>query len=185
MRNLKRHTVVAEAKVEHSQPTVQDAAPPAVSVEDADTASADHLCRRRTGADTERSGNWHTRRRKSVGRTLPRRPTSMLSILPPIKPAPHRRMRRRLSRPMRRQLTPRRAPRLPLYRRPPLPSSAIPRQRPISSKSPLPRLSHRPPALAVGSPGWIAQVMAALAGAVAAGTIAWFLIGSAPQRTYG
>jgi len=27
--------------------------------------------------------------------------------------------------------------------------------------------------------------MAALAGAVAAGTIAWFLIGAAPQRTYG
>jgi hypothetical protein len=27
--------------------------------------------------------------------------------------------------------------------------------------------------------------MAALAGAVAAGSIAWFLIGSAPQRTYG
>jgi hypothetical protein len=38
---------------------------------------------------------------------------------------------------------------------------------------------------AVGSPGWFAQVMAALAGAVAAGTIAWFLIGAAPQRTYG
>jgi hypothetical protein len=38
---------------------------------------------------------------------------------------------------------------------------------------------------AVGSPGWIAQVMAALAGAVAAGSIAWFLIGAAPQRTYG
>ena len=37
----------------------------------------------------------------------------------------------------------------------------------------------------VGSPGWIAQVMAALAGAVAAGTIAWFLIGGAPQRAYG
>jgi len=37
----------------------------------------------------------------------------------------------------------------------------------------------------VGSPGWIAQVMAAAAGAVAAGSLAWFLIGSAPQRTYG
>jgi hypothetical protein len=35
----------------------------------------------------------------------------------------------------------------------------------------------------VGSPGWIAQVMAAAAGAVAAGSLAWFLIGSAPLRT--
>jgi hypothetical protein len=38
---------------------------------------------------------------------------------------------------------------------------------------------------AVGSPGWIAQVMAALAGAVAAGAIAWFLIGAGPRRVYG
>jgi hypothetical protein len=38
---------------------------------------------------------------------------------------------------------------------------------------------------AVGSASWIAQVLAALGGAVAAGSVAWFLIGSAPQRTYG
>lgn len=38
---------------------------------------------------------------------------------------------------------------------------------------------------AVGSTSWIAQVLAALGGAVAAGSVAWFLIGSAPQRTYG
>jgi hypothetical protein len=37
----------------------------------------------------------------------------------------------------------------------------------------------------VGSASWIAQVLAALGGAVAAGSLAWFLIGSAPQRTYG
>jgi len=37
---------------------------------------------------------------------------------------------------------------------------------------------------AVGSASWIAQVLAALGGAVAAGTVAWFLIGSTPQRTY-
>ncbi len=36
----------------------------------------------------------------------------------------------------------------------------------------------------VGSASWIAQVLAALGGAVAAGSVAWFLIGSAPQRTY-
>ncbi len=37
----------------------------------------------------------------------------------------------------------------------------------------------------VGSASWILQVLAALGGAVAAGSVAWFLIGSAPQRTYG
>jgi hypothetical protein len=37
----------------------------------------------------------------------------------------------------------------------------------------------------VGSASWIAQVLAAVGGAVAAGSAAWFLMGSAPQRTYG
>ncbi len=37
----------------------------------------------------------------------------------------------------------------------------------------------------VGSASWIAQVLAALGGAIAAGSAAWFLMGSAPQRTYG
>ena len=37
----------------------------------------------------------------------------------------------------------------------------------------------------VGSASWIAQVLAALGGAVAAGSAAWFLIGVTPQRTYG
>ncbi len=37
----------------------------------------------------------------------------------------------------------------------------------------------------VGSTSWFLQVMAALGGAVAAGSVAWFLIGSAPQRMYG
>lgn len=43
----------------------------------------------------------------------------------------------------------------------------------------------RDDASAVGNASWIAQVLAALGGAVAAGSVAWFLIGSAPQRTYG
>jgi hypothetical protein len=34
----------------------------------------------------------------------------------------------------------------------------------------------------VGSASWIAQVLAALGGAAAAGTVAWFLIGGGPQR---
>jgi hypothetical protein len=38
---------------------------------------------------------------------------------------------------------------------------------------------------AVGSASWIAQVLAALGGAVAAGAVAWFLIGGGPVRTYG
>jgi len=38
---------------------------------------------------------------------------------------------------------------------------------------------------AVGSASWFAQVLAALGGAFAAGTVAWFLIGSGPVRTYG
>ncbi len=40
-------------------------------------------------------------------------------------------------------------------------------------------------ASAVGSASWIAQVLAALGGAVAAGAVAWFLIGGGPVRTYG
>ena len=92
MRNLKRHTVVAEAKVEQSEPTVQDASPPGVSVEDADTAPpttfaaaepAPHRALRQLALSSSEI-SWSA---------LPRRRTSMPSILPPIKPAPHRRMR--------------------------------------------------------------------------------------------
>jgi hypothetical protein len=36
----------------------------------------------------------------------------------------------------------------------------------------------------VGSASWIAQVLAALGGAAAAGAVAWFLIGSGPVRLY-
>lgn len=41
------------------------------------------------------------------------------------------------------------------------------------------------PGREVGSTSWVLQVLAALGGAVAAGSVAWFLIGAAPQRTYG
>jgi hypothetical protein len=40
-------------------------------------------------------------------------------------------------------------------------------------------------ASAVGGTPWIAQVLAALGGAVAAGVTAWFMIGPGPQRMYG
>jgi hypothetical protein len=37
----------------------------------------------------------------------------------------------------------------------------------------------------VGSASWFAQVLAALGGAIAAGAVAWSLIGAGPVRTYG
>jgi len=37
----------------------------------------------------------------------------------------------------------------------------------------------------VGSAAWLAQVIAALGGAIVAGSAAWFLMGAAPQRSYG
>jgi hypothetical protein len=36
----------------------------------------------------------------------------------------------------------------------------------------------------VGSPTWIAHVLAALGGAIAAGGVAWFLINPLPARSY-
>lgn len=36
----------------------------------------------------------------------------------------------------------------------------------------------------VGSSAWVAQLLAAVGGAMAAASVAWFLIGSAPQRSY-
>jgi hypothetical protein len=41
------------------------------------------------------------------------------------------------------------------------------------------------PRAEVGSTSWLLQVLAALGGAVAAGVVAWFLMGSSPQRMYG
>ena len=143
MRNLKRHTVVAEAKVEQSEPTVQDASPPGVSVEDADTAPPTTFA----AADPAPPPSAPAIGTLVVGNQLvdvaSQADINALDLAADKTGTASANASRR--RPMRRQLTPRRAPRLPLYRRPPLPSSAIPLQRPISSKSPLPRLSHRPP----------------------------------------
>jgi hypothetical protein len=41
------------------------------------------------------------------------------------------------------------------------------------------------PRAEVGSTSWLLQVLAALGGAVAAGVVAWFLMGSSPQRMHG
>ena len=54
-----------------------------------------------------------------------------------------------------------------------------------SSTAPPPQPSTSKVTSQVGSASWIAKVLAALGGAVAAGSAAWFLIGATPQRTYG
>lgn len=42
-----------------------------------------------------------------------------------------------------------------------------------------------PQTAAFGGASWILQVLAALGGAITAGSVAWLLIGATPQRTYG
>jgi hypothetical protein len=65
-------------------------------------------------------------------------------------------------------------------------SSAMNDISPAPPKSASPANPAAPPQVSqVGSGSWIAQVLAALGGAVAAGTVAWFLIGATPQRTFG
>jgi len=56
---------------------------------------------------------------------------------------------------------------------------------PTTKSDAISSVSVPPPGSPVGSTSWLLQVFAALGGAVAAGSVAWFLIGSAPQRTYG
>jgi hypothetical protein len=57
---------------------------------------------------------------------------------------------------------------------------------PAGPKLPLHAMLFRPSAPSVvGSASWIAQLLAALGGALAAGAVAWFLIRPAPGRTYG
>lgn len=57
---------------------------------------------------------------------------------------------------------------------------------PAAPKSPVHAMLFRPSApSAVGSASWIAQLLAALGGAIAAGAVAWFLIRPAPERKFG
>ncbi len=66
---------------------------------------------------------------------------------------------------------------------PPVKVAAVPLAAP---KTPLHAMLLRPSApSAVGSASWIAQLLAALGGAIAAGAVAWFLIRPAPERHYG
>lgn len=61
--------------------------------------------------------------------------------------------------------------------------TATPTPAPISQTA-LAAPAHRQ-ADSTGSASWMAQVLAALGGAAAAGAVAWFLIGGGPVRTYG
>lgn len=57
---------------------------------------------------------------------------------------------------------------------------------PTAPKPPVHAMLFRPSAPSpVGSASWIAQLLAALGGAIAAGAVAWFLIRPAPERRYG
>jgi hypothetical protein len=56
---------------------------------------------------------------------------------------------------------------------------------PVAKSDSLTTASATPQLADIGSASWIAQVLAALGGAFAAGSAAWFLMGSAPQRMYG
>jgi hypothetical protein len=186
VRSAKRHTVVAEAKTEQSAPTAQDAMP-TVSAEDAETTAPTSFV----------AAEPPTRPAPSLGEpvmgplVVGNQPVEVASQTDvnaldlaadktadapanasPVNAAPE--------------------DAAPSYKvaaisAPPVAVTSDTASKSDSIKAGLTAPAPAPDAAptAVGSPGWIAQVMAALAGAVAAGTIAWFLIGAAPQRTYG
>lgn len=184
VKSAKRHTVVAEAKAEQSAPTAQDAMP-TVSADDADTTAPTSVV----------AAQPPTRPAPSLGEpvmgplVVGNQPVEVASQTDvnaldlaadktadapanaaPVNAAPE--------------------DAAPSYKVAAISAPPVAVTSDTASKSDSIKASVTAPApeaaqTAVGSPGWIAQVMAALAGAVAAGTIAWFLIGAAPQRTYG
>ena len=180
-RNLKRHTVVAEAKVEQSEPTVQDASPPGVSVEDADTAPPTTFA----AADPAPAPSAPAIGALVVGNQLvgvaSQADVNALDLAADKTGAASANASPANATPV---------DAAPSNKAAALSAPAVAVVSDTTSKADFFKVAAATPVsqaatLAVGSPGWIAQVMAALAGAVAAGTIAWFLIGSAPQRTYG
>jgi hypothetical protein len=70
-----------------------------------------------------------------------------------------------------------------------LPAASAPAQSDSADAAPASRSVFAAPAhkegSRVGSASWIAQMLAAIGGAAAAGTVAWFLIGTGPVRIYG
>jgi hypothetical protein len=184
LRSARRHTVVAEAKTEQSAPTAQDAMP-TMSADDADTTAPTGFAAAEPAAQPARPSPEPAIGPLIVGnQTVEIASQNDVNALDlaadkaadaPANAAPV-------------NATPDDA--APSYKMAAMSAPAAAVVSDTASKSDSIKASLTAPApettqTAVGSPGWIAQVMAALAGAVAAGTIAWFLIGAAPQRTYG
>jgi len=183
MRSIKRHTVVAEAKVEQS-PTIQDAAAPAVSMEDTDKAAPNAFAAaepapapayvpsspamgplivgdRTVDAASQADANALDLAADKTGNASA---NASPANSRPVNAAPSD------------QVDAISAPAMSVVSDTASKSDSI-----KAAPAPQPQAA----ASAIGSPGWIAQVMAAAAGAVAAGSLAWFLIGATPQRTYG
>jgi hypothetical protein len=183
VRSAKRHTVVAEAKAEQSAPTAQDAMP-MVSADDDTTAPTSFAAAVPTPQPAPPSGE------PAIGPLVignqPVEVASQTDVNALDLPADKTADAPANASPV--NATPEDA--APSYKMAAMSAPAAAVVSDTASKSDSIKASLTAPApeaaqTAVGSPGWIAQVMAALAGAVAAGTIAWFLIGGAPQRTYG
>ena len=182
MKNLKRHTVVAEAKVEQSPPTIQDAAPPAaLGTDDSETAAPAAFA----AADPAPAPS-----APAIGSLVVGKP-----LVDVASPADINALDLAADKSDTASLDASAADATPVDAAPSTkvaalaaPAAAVVSD--IASKTDFFKVAAASPApqaarLAVGSPGWIAQVMAALAGAVAAGAIAWYLIGSSPRRSYG
>ncbi len=180
-RSLRRHTVVAEAKAEQSTPTAQDAVP-MVSADDADTTAPASFAAAEPAAPSpgapvmgplvigDQPVEIASQNDVNALDLAADKAADAPANAPPVNSTPN--------------------DAAPSYKMAAMSAPAAAVVSDTASKSDSIKASLTAPApeatqTAVGSPGWIAQVMAALAGAVAAGTIAWFLIGAAPQRTYG
>jgi hypothetical protein len=184
LRSARRHTVVAEAKTEQSAPTAQDAMP-TMSADDADTTAPASFAAVEPAARGVPSPSAPVMGPLVIGdqtvEVASQNDVNALDLAAdkaadasanasPVNAAPDDA-----------------APSVKMA------AMSVPAATVVSdtaSKSDSIKASLTAPApeaaqTAVGSPGWIAQVMAALAGAVAAGSIAWFLIGAAPRRAYG
>jgi hypothetical protein len=189
MRNLKRHTVVAEAKAEQNAPTVQDAPPPAVGMEDSEAspntlAAADQVLAPPPSAAP------------AMGSLVVGGPMVDVASAAEVnaldlaadKPGNGSANAAPASTPAQAVSNDTVAAKVAAK----VADMSAPAAAVISDAASKSDSINAAPAVAapqaassgVGSPGWIAQVMAALAGAVAAGALAWFLIGGTPQRSY-
>jgi hypothetical protein len=194
VRSVKRHTVVAEAKTEQSAPTAQDATP-SVSADDADTTAPIGFAAAKPATQPAPSlgepvmgplvvgtptvevasqndvNDLDLAADKTADRPANASPVNAAPVsVAPEDAAPSTKMA---------------AMSVPVAA---VVSDAASKSDSIKADfaAPAPEAAKTEATkAAVGSPGWIAQVMAALAGAVAAGSIAWFLIGAAPRRAYG